>query len=71
ARVDEALGEAATYGRFATGDLVSFLEAGVSGPARRADESTSLAQGTAGWAAIGQASAALTGSGENGSEDRA
>lgn len=54
--VDEALGEAATYGRFATGDLPSILGATVSrGATRRANEATSLAQGTAGWAAIGQA----------------
>lgn len=54
--VDQALGEAATYGRFATGDLPSILNAAVSkGTARRANEKTSLAQGTAGWAAIGQA----------------
>ena len=51
--VDAALGEAATYGRFATGDLASILGAASSRtPAFRADETTSLAQGTAGWAAI-------------------
>jgi len=51
--VDEALGEAATYGRFATGDLASILGA-VShrNTTHKADEKTSLAQGTAGWAAI-------------------
>ena len=55
AQVDAALGEAATYGRFATGDLASILNAAVSkGKAHRADEKASLAQGTAGWAAIGQ-----------------
>ena len=55
--VDAALGEAATYGRFATGDLASILGAASSRtPARRADETTSLAQGTAGWAAIGRPS---------------
>jgi transposase len=53
-RVDEALGEAATYGRFATGDLASILGAtGSRVLPRKADEATSLAQGTAGWAAIG------------------
>jgi len=53
--VDEALGEAATYGRFATGDLASILGASNSrAPIHRADEATSLAQGTIGWAAIGQ-----------------
>jgi hypothetical protein len=56
ARVDEALGQAATYGRFATGDLASLLSAGgARPPARTATETSSLAQGTAGWAAIGQA----------------
>lgn len=56
AEVDKALSEAATYSRFATGDLASILGARVSsGKAHRADEKTSLAQGTAGWAAIGQA----------------
>jgi transposase len=56
ARVDEALGQAATYGRFATGDLASLLSAGgTRPPARSATETSSLAQGTAGWAAIGQA----------------
>lgn len=57
AQVDAALGEAATYGRFATGDLASILTATVSKAApHRADETTSLAQGTSGWAKIGQAS---------------
>jgi len=56
APVDEALGEAATYGRFATGDLASILGSQSSRTlTRRADEARSLAQGTAGWAAIGQA----------------
>ncbi|OMH22900.1 transposase, partial [Tersicoccus phoenicis] len=55
AQVDAALGEAATYGRFATGDLASILTTGSSkGTSHRADEKASLAQGTAGWAAIGQ-----------------
>ncbi len=54
AQVDEALGTAATYGRFATGDLASILTAAASkATTHRADEATSLAQGTAGWAAIG------------------
>jgi transposase len=56
AEVDAALGEAAIYSRFATGDLASILAAaGSRTEARKADEKTSLAQGTAGWAAIGQA----------------
>jgi hypothetical protein len=51
--VDEALGEAATYGRFATGDLASILGSNSSRTlTHRADEGQSLAQGTAGWAAI-------------------
>lgn len=55
ARVDEALEQAATYGRFATGDLASLLGAAiVRGATHRADEKTSLAQGTAGWAAVGR-----------------
>jgi hypothetical protein len=54
--VDGALGEAATYGWFATGDLASILGSQSSRTLnRRADEARSLAQGTAGWAAIGQA----------------
>ncbi|HSP76179.1 MAG TPA: IS21 family transposase [Cryobacterium sp.] len=53
--VDEALGEAATYGRFATGDLASILGSNSSRTlTHRADEGQSLAQGTAGWAAIGR-----------------
>ena len=56
AGVDAALGEAATYGRFATGDLASILGSRSSRTlTHRADEASSLAQGTAGWAAIGQA----------------
>nr|WP_246021471.1 IS21 family transposase [Arthrobacter echini] len=55
AEVDQALGEAATYSRFATGDLASILAAGGARTgSRTADEKTSLAQGTAGWASIGQ-----------------
>jgi len=55
AAVDEALGAAATYGRFATGDLASILTAATSrAGARTADETKSLTQGTAGWAAIGR-----------------
>lgn len=55
AEVDRALGEAATYSRFATGDLASILGAATHRrTTHRADEQTSLAQGTAGWAAIGR-----------------
>ena len=53
--VDEALGTAAAYGRFDTGDLASILGAKAQlTPARAASESRSLAQGTRGWASIGQ-----------------
>ena len=53
--VDKALGAAATYGRFATGDLASILgAANHRKTTHKADEKTSLAQGTAGWAAIGR-----------------
>lgn len=53
--VDQALGTAATYGRFATGDLASILNKAVSkSKAHRAGEAASLAQGTSGWAAIGK-----------------
>lgn len=52
---DEALGVAAAYGRFDTGDLTSILAARVTTtPARAASETRSLAQGTGGWASIGQ-----------------
>ena len=62
--VDEALGQAATYSRFATGDLASILAAThCRGPMHRADEQTSLAQGTAGWAALG-ATTSLNGTAE-------
>jgi len=54
-QVDEALGAAATYGRFATGDLASILAAGaLRTTTHKADEATSLDQGTSGWAMIGQ-----------------
>ncbi len=52
--VDQALGAAATYGRFATGDLASLLGARASESRRRADETRSLAQGTAGWSKLDQ-----------------
>ncbi|QSE77814.1 hypothetical protein JWS14_00805 [Rhodococcus koreensis] len=58
-RVDWALGHAAAYGRFAEGDLMAILDAHPTGAAsdttHRADESRSLAQGTAGWARFGAA----------------
>jgi hypothetical protein len=56
AQVDEALGAAATFGRFATGDLASILTAATNrAGARAADETKSLTQGTAGRAAISRA----------------
>lgn len=61
ARVDWALGHAAVHQRFGEHDLASILTANPDGgatgpaaqPARRADETRSLAQGTGGWAALG------------------
>ena len=51
--IDEALGTAAAYGRFATGDVASLLAHRVADqPVRSAGEDASLAQGTAGWQAI-------------------
>ena len=56
--VDEALGVAAAYGRFDTGDLASILTTKASSLAtRHASETRSLAQGTRGWASIGQPAA--------------
>ncbi|WP_298228097.1 IS21 family transposase [Gryllotalpicola sp.] len=72
AAVDQALGEAATYRRFATGDLASILGSRSSRvPARAADEAKSLAQGTAGWAAIGQPAAPVLGAVAEGLEEGA
>ena len=58
ARVDWALGHAAVHQRFGEHDLASILTNNPDGgattaPARRADETRSLAQGTGGWAALG------------------
>lgn len=56
ADVDEVLGVAAVHGRFAAGDLASILNAaGAHTSTHVAGETKSLTQGTAGWAAIGQA----------------
>lgn len=58
--VDEALGTAAAYGRFDTGDLASILGARTAAaPARAASETRSLAQGTSGWAAISRPRTAI------------
>lgn len=61
-RVDEALGTAAAYGRFATGDVASLLTHRVTDQGgRSAGEETSLAQGTAGWQAMGTPSLRVDG----------
>ena len=59
--VDRALGQGATAGRFGHDDLAAFLTHGAGGAdaapdatAQRAGEHNSLAQGTAGWAGLGE-----------------
>lgn len=55
-RVDWALGHAAVHGRFAEGDLALILAANTPADnGRSAGEDRTLAQGTAGWAALGNA----------------
>lgn len=61
ASVDRALGQAATAGRFAHGDLAAIVvhqagdpDHGATTEASRAGEHNSLAQGTAGWAGLGE-----------------
>jgi hypothetical protein len=54
--VDRALGQAATAGRFADGDLAAILThqaQATPGPLSQASEGHTLAQGTAGWASFG------------------
>ncbi len=54
--VDRALGQAATAGRFADGDLTAILThqaQATPGPLGQASEGHTLAQGTAGWAGFG------------------
>ena len=52
--VDRALGDAALHGRFAHPDLASILNANIRRTTTHAaNEATSLTQGTAAWAAIG------------------
>jgi hypothetical protein len=54
--VDRALGQAATAGRFADGDLAAILthqSQATPGPVSQATEGHTLAQGTAGWAGFG------------------
>jgi transposase len=53
-RVDWALGHAATYGRFAEGDLASILAAGPPSEQRAASEDHSLQSGTRAWEGFGQ-----------------
>lgn len=52
-RVDWALGHAATFGRFAEGDLGSILEANPPGRRRSATDIHSLQTGTASWEGFG------------------
>ena len=55
--VDWALGHAAVHGRFADADLSSILDHHATRPARgehRPSENSSLTQGTAAWARLGQ-----------------
>ena len=65
--VDCALGHAGAHGRFAEGDLASILAhqaTALPGPAGRAGEGHTLAQGTAGWAGFGDPDLGQTGFGE-------
>jgi hypothetical protein len=52
--VDWALGHAASYGRFAEGDLASILAANPPGQRRSADEGHSLQPGTSAWEGFGR-----------------
>ena len=63
--VDRALGHAAVHGRFAEADLASIVahhagDPAAAGPVHAAGEDRSLAQGTAGWAALGASPTAAT-----------
>jgi hypothetical protein len=53
-RVDWALGHAASYGRFADGDLASILAANPPGARRQAGEGHSLQPGTGAWEGFGR-----------------
>lgn len=53
-RLDWALGHAATFGRFAEGDLASILAAQPVGDQRVADEGHSLQPGTGAWEGFGR-----------------
>jgi len=52
-RVDWALGHAATFGRFAEGDLASILAANPPSQRRSAADVDSLQTGTAAWGLLG------------------
>jgi hypothetical protein len=73
ARVNWALGHAGVTGRFAEGDLAAILahqHTATPGPAHRAGEHASLAQGTAGWSRLeaaapaGSSASSSTGGGQ-------
>ena len=53
-RVDAALGQAATFGRFAEGDVASILAVQPTGQDRRAGEHHSLQDGTSSWEGFGR-----------------
>lgn len=53
-RLDWALGHAATFGRFAEGDLASILASRPPGEQRAADEGHSLQPGTGAWEGFGR-----------------
>jgi len=55
-RLDWALGHAATFGRFADGDIVSILDANPPGTTRTARDDHSLQTGTKAWDGFGAAS---------------
>jgi transposase len=65
--VDRALGQAGLAGRFAEGDVAAILTyqaTALPGPAGRAGQGHTLAQGTAGWAGFGDPDLGQTGFGE-------
>ena len=63
--VDQALGTAAAYGRFDTGDLSSLLATtATTVHTSWAGDGSSLAQGTSGWAAFGTTTADTTAGGK-------
>jgi len=65
--VDRALGQAGLAGRFAEGDVAAILTyqaTALPGPAGRAGQGHTLAQGTAGWAGFGDPDLGQTGFGQ-------